>query len=348
MPQTATEARLPSAPRDGLPAWCDRYLAQPGAGDPFAGRAFLDSVLRAAIPEGAAPLLAEADGVLLTLLRDAEGRLGSLTTPYTLAWRPLPLAGADPRAAGHALGRRLRGRPVRLEALDPEAPGLAEFRAGLRAARLLALPFAHFGNWHEVLPEGMGWAAYLATRPPALRTTINRKLHRAARDFTLDIATAPGPALEAAIAAYEAVRAGSWKPEEPHPDFDATLMRAMAAIGALRLGVLRDGNGVPVAAQYWVVDGGRAWVLKLSHLESAKAASPGTALTAMMIRRLLDEDGVRELDFGRGDDAYKKLWVAHRRQRIGLLLADPLHPEGVAALMRHAAGRARRWLRGAR
>ncbi len=347
MDHTAPEARLLTAPRDGLPGWCAPYLAPPGAGDPFAGRAFLDSVLRAAIPPGATPLLAEAGGVLLTLLRDADGRLGSLTTPYTLAWRPL-LAEGDPRAAGRALGRKLRGRPVRLEALDPEAPGLAAFRAGLAASRLLALPFAHFGNWHEVLPERTGWAAYLAARPPALRTTITRKLHRAARDFVLETAAAPGPALEAGIAAYEAVRAGSWKPEEPHPDFDATLMRAMAAIGALRLGVLRDKAGAPVAAQYWVVDGGRAWVLKLSHLESAKAASPGTALTAMMIRGLLDEDGVRELDFGRGDDDYKKLWVAHRRQRIGLLLADPLHPAGLAAIARHLAGRAWQRLRGGR
>lgn len=346
MHHTAPDARLLTAPREGLPAWCDRYLAPPGLGDPFAGRAFLDSVLRAAIPAGASPLLAEAGGVLLTLLREADGRLGSLTTPYSLAWRPL-LSEADPQAAGRALGRLLRGRPVRLEALDPEAPGLAAFRAGLAAARLVALPFAHFGNWHEVLPDGMGWADYLAARPSALRTTITRKLNRAARDFVLETANAPGPALEAGIAAYEAVRAGSWKPEEPHPDFDATLMRAMAAIGALRLGVLRDKAGLPVAAQYWVVDGGCAWVLKLSHLESAKAASPGTALTAMMIRGLLDEDRVRALDFGRGDDDYKKLWVAHRRQRIGLLLADPLHPAGLAAIARHWAGRARRRLRGA-
>jgi len=347
MHHPATEARLLTLPRDGLPAWCDRYLAPPGSGDVFSGRAFLDAMLRAAIPAGATPLLAEADGVLLTLLRNRDGALGSLTTPYSLAWRPL-LAGAAPREAGRALGRLLRGRPVRLEALDPDTPGLPAFRAGLGAARLVALPYAHFGNWHEVLAEGTGWAAYLAARPPALRTTITRKLHRAARDFAFEPAAQPGPALEAGIAAYEEVRAGSWKPEEPHPRFDATLMRAMAAIGALRLGVLRDKAGVAVAAQYWVVDGGRAWVLKLSHLEAAKAASPGTALTAMMVRALLEGDGVRELDFGRGDDDYKKLWVAHRRQRIGLLLADPLHPAGLAALARHWAGRARRMLRGAR
>ncbi len=345
MRQTASDARLLTLPRDGLPAWCDAWLAPPGAGDAFSGRAFLDSVLRAAIPAGAEPLLAEAHGVVLLLLRQPDGRIGSLTTPYSLAWRPLLAGGAAPRAAGRVLGRLLRGAPPgRFEALDPALPGLAELRAGLAAARLVPLPYAHFGNWHEALPAGFGWAAYLGARPPALRTTITRKLARAARDFAFEPVAAPGAALEAGIAAYEAVRAASWKPDEPHPGFDAALMRAMAAIGALRLGVLRARDGTPLAAQYWVVDGGRAWLLKLAHAEAAKAASPGTALTAMMIRGLLEEDGVRELDFGRGDDEYKQLWVAHRRQRIGLLLADPLHPAGLAAIARHLAGAVRRRL----
>jgi CelD/BcsL family acetyltransferase involved in cellulose biosynthesis len=67
-------------------------------------------------------------------------------------------------------------------------------------------------------------------------------------------------------------------------------------------------------------------------------------LTALMIRHLLEEDGVRELDFGRGDDDYKRLWVSARRQRIGLILADPLHPMGLAALARQTLGRWRRQL----
>ena len=101
-------------------------------------------------------------------------------------------------------------------------------------------------------------------------------------------------------------------------------MRATAAGGRLRLGVLRRGvDGVAVAAQYWVLGGGQAWLLKLAHAEESRAASPGPALTALMVRHLLERDGVRALDFGRGDDPYKRLWVGQRRQRMGLVLADP-------------------------
>ena len=40
----------------------------------------------------------------------------------------------------------------------------------------------------------------------------------------------------------------------------------------------------------------------------SKRYSPGTVLTAMMLRRLIEEEGVSEIDFGRGDDDYKRGW----------------------------------------
>jgi CelD/BcsL family acetyltransferase involved in cellulose biosynthesis len=67
----------------------------------------------------------------------------------------------------------------------------------------------------------------------------------------------------------------------------------------------------------------------------------------MMLRHLLDAEHVVELDFGRGDDDYKKTWVGQRRQRIGILLVDPLRPSGAAAWLRHTAGRMRMAVRSA-
>lgn len=341
-------ARLSPLPHMGMPSWCDGFLDPPGAGDLFASRLWYDTTLAHALPAGAEPFLAATSSVLVPLLRTG-GRLRNLATDYSLSWRPLTAPGIGAAAlqeAGRALGRLLRfGPPVLLDMLDPCSPDLAPLLGGLRAARLRAARFDHFGNWHEVFPADITWPAYLAARPPALRTTINRKLARAGREMRFERITAPGPALEAGIAAYEDVRARSWKPHEPFPHFDAALMRALAAQGALRLGVLRArARDRPVAAQYWAIDrgGARALLLKLAHAEESRAASPGTALTAMMIRLLFEEDGVRELDFGRGDDPYKQLWVSRRRQRVGFVLADPLHPMGLLALARQAAGRARR------
>ena len=348
-----TDARLLRPGRAGLPLWCDHFLAPPGSGDIFSGRAWYDTVLGHALPPGAEPVLAVCganDEMLVPLLRQG-GRLRSMVTPYSLEWRALPARGADTAAlrdAGRGLAQVLRGSaPIRLEAMDPAAPGMAAWLAGLRHGGMALGPFRHFGNWRQVLEPGAGWAGYLAARPPTMRNTIQRKLARAAREFTFVQSTAPGAGLERGIADFVAVRGRSWKPEEPFPHFDAALLRAMAAIGALRLGVLRGAGDVAVAAQYWLVDGGRAHLLKLVHDEAAAAASPGTALTALMIRALIENDAVAELDFGRGDDAYKRLWVTERRQRVGMMVTDPWHPAGLIELARQGVSRGRRLLRGA-
>ncbi|PZW46769.1 acetyltransferase (GNAT) family protein [Humitalea rosea] len=349
---TDPAARLIPLARSCLPAWCDAYLAAGDSGDFFAGRVWYDSILAHALPVGSEPVLAvcgRSDAVLLPLLRQGS-RLRSLVTPYTLSWRPLNAAGAGPgtlRAAGRGLARLLRRRgPTLLEALADDTPGLEAILEGVASAGLALGRYRHFGNWREALPPGLSWSGYLAARPPVLRTTILRKLARAGREMRFSLMTAPGPALEAGIAAYVAVRDRSWKPAEPFPDFDAALMRAAAAAGLLRLGVLRDREERPVAAQYWVVSGGRAALLKLAHDEAQRAASPGTALTALMIRGLIDDVGVAELDFGRGDDPYKAQWVTQRRQRIGVALTDPWHPAGMLELARQTMGQGRRRIAG--
>jgi hypothetical protein len=352
---TLAEGLLP-LPETSLPDWCDRFLCPQDGEDFFSTRLWYDTVLGHALPAGSRAVLALAGGergVLLPLLRQPDGRLCSLVTPYTLTWRPLPAPGAAMREAGLALGRLLRGgRPARLDTLDAAAPGLEDLLAGLRQSGLVPLRFDHFGNWWQPLEPGADWDAYLAERPSALRATIRRKLARAGRESRFELLREPGPALEKGIRAYEAVRARSWKPWEPFPDFDAALMRAAAGIGALRLGVLRDLDGQPLAAQYWVVSGGYASLLKLAHVEDARAASPGTVLSALMARGVIEDDKATALDFGRGDDAYKPLWVSQRRQRTGLLLADPRSPAGLLALARQTAGHGRRqalqWIEKAR
>ncbi len=61
-----------------------------------------------------------------------------------------------------------------------------------------------------------------------------------------------------------------------------------------------------------------------------------------MLRHLLDQEHVAQIDFGRGDDPYKKAWATQRRQRIGLVLVNPWRASGIAELSRHWLGRARR------
>ena len=290
---------------------------------------------------GARYVLCHDDGQPAALFPLAVGSAGtrSLTTPYTVLYQPLLAPDADMGAVGRALAAC--GPVLLLEAMDADWPLLTPLLRGARQAGLRPRTYRHFGNWHRNV-AGLDWSAYLATRPARLRETIRRRAAAAARDpaVLLTLAT-EGPAVLDALAAYEAIYARSWKTPEPFPDFNRALLPGLAAEGCLRIGVMWAGDR-PIAAQYWTVRHGVATVLKLAHDEADRARSPGTVLTAWMIRQLLDEDRVAELDFGRGDDAYKAEWVDQRRERVGVLLARPTSRRGAAALLRHDAGVLRR------
>jgi hypothetical protein len=268
----------------------------------------------------------------------ARGRTASsLTTPYTGRWQPLIAAGDEAERAPvwGAFAAWCRGfASVRLDAMEEEmAACIAD---GLRGVGLARLPFRHFGNWHGRAADG--WPAYLSERPGQLREAIRRRGKRLMADGgTFRMVSRPDE-IEAGIEAYEQVYARSWKPAEPFPAFNPTLMRACAHAGTLRLGLICRGGAV-LAAQIWVVHGRWAAVLKLAHDEAQRGYSPGTVLTAMMIEHLLTEDGITALDFGRGDDAYKKDWVAARRQRRGLVLANPTRADGIALIVQAWGGR---------
>nr|WP_294504879.1 GNAT family N-acetyltransferase [uncultured Rhodopila sp.] len=335
---------------DSLPADARRLLDH--SESLFAGAAWWDAVLSAAMPAGAEACFVTVRGTggiaaLVPMLRQ-RGQLTSLTTPYTCEYAPLLATGPGDAARVEAMAAFARfcraGGVTRLDALAAEWDGLAPLLAGARLAGLRTLPFDHFGNWHEDV-GGLDWSTYLLSRTGALRETIRRRLRRAEKlpGARFELLTRPAD-MERAADAFESVYRRSWKQPEPYPAFNVALIRAMAGIGALRLGVWSIGER-PVAVQVWVVRAGRAMVLKLAHDEAFRAHSPGTVLTALMLRHLLDREHVAEIDFGRGDDPYKQDWAAHRRQRIGVLLVNPWRLSGMAALLRHAAGRAIRPLR---
>ena len=275
--------------------------------------------------------------------------LGSLTTPYTCTFAPMMAAGLSQPCRIAVMAEFARfcrsAAVVRLDALPEEWDGLAALQMGARRAGLVPLRFAHFGNWFEDV-SGLDWCAYLRRRPGALRETIRRRMRQAEKrtDARFQLFTGPEHMHEAAEA-FESVYRRSWKDAEPYPDFNIALMQALAVSGHLRLGVWSIG-ATPVAVQLWVVNTGHAIVLKLAHDEAFKAHSPGTVLTALMLRHLLNTERVTQIDFGRGDDGYKQGWAMQRRQRIGLLLVNPWRPAGLLVLLRHGLGRIRastRW-----
>jgi hypothetical protein len=257
----------------------------------------------------------EGDAVAaLPLCRTPEG-FAPLGTWYSFFVRPLCNDPARAPALLAALARSLAAAgAARLSPMpEPEAEALA---AAFRASGWIGTIEPCDTN-HILELNGRDFDAYWAERPGALRETVR---HKGAKGIvSLRIETTFS---EADWDAYEAIYARSWKPEEGNPAFLRAFALAESAAGALRMGI-GEIDGVPVAAQFWTVEGGTAWIHKLAHDEASRKHSPGTLLSAALFRHVIDLDHVDTVDFGTGDNPYKRDWMEASRPRYALAFYRP-------------------------
>ena len=301
----------------------------------FALSNWYDLMARHGLPE-ATEILAytyERPGSTAALLMQAAMRggrrvLGSLTNAHSLEHGVLYAPSADleealARIASDILAERPQWDCVSLAELDPREPSYPDLTAALREAGLLVECTFSSGTWYEETAS-LSFADYVAARPSQLRNTWIRKRHRLERSHRLtksffdnDVAD-----LDRAIADYEAVYAASWKPAELFPGFVPALIRLLGELRALRLGIYYI-DGIPVAVQFWIVWNRRAVICKLAHDKRFDGMSLGTLLTMDMFERVLGTDRPHEISLGRGDDPYKRLWLPKRRERCGIIAANP-------------------------
>ena len=345
---------------DALPPDAKTFWDRESSASFFLSRWWFDTILSAGLNPGDEPtlgLLRGDDGRVCGILpariiRRRAGPLSwselhGLTGIYSCYFRPLAELAADAVRLGALLAERMqRLGIVHFDSLDAQWPLLADLERGLARSGFRVARYAHFANWSENL-GGRSFDAYIAARDGALREIIRRKGRRLEREGRIRYQIVSTDAeLDQGIAIFDAVYARSWKVAEPYPAFQSALMRNACRENVLRLGVCRI-DGAPVAVQLWIVWRGRATVLKLAHDEFAKSYSGGSLLTAWMIERLIADDAITAIDFGRGDDAYKRLWTTQRDQRVGLIAAHPRSAAGLTLYLRQRAEGSRliRWLR---
>jgi len=279
---------------------------------------------------------------------DGYQQLGALANFYTTRFVPLlgdEVSCSDLTFLLRAIRReRPRAAGLDLAPLDKGGAAFERLRAAMRAAGYVTFEYFRYGNWF--LPVTQNSNDYLAARPGEVRSTLRRMGKRfAAAGGRVEVFTAGGDAARARDA-FLAVYAQSWKQPEPFPAFMPAFIDLCNERGWLRLGVAWLGD-VPIAAQVWVVAGGKANIYKLAYDSRHRSHSPGTLLTASLMRHVIDDDRVREVDYLTGDDAYKRDWMTERRELWGLVGYDPRHWRGLAlALREHAArGAKRAWRR---
>lgn len=247
------------------------------------------------------------------------------------AWYSLRVGAVGDPALVPAIAAALRRERLDSLSLSPVADA-APIVSALRRGGWHAVAIPSAGNW-ITHTKGMNFHDYWAKRPGQLRNTVKRKAK--AGDFEISIQDYFDPD---SWADYEAVYRASWKPEEGSFPFLRALAEQEGEAGTLRLGIARK-HGRPVAAQLWTIERGEATIHKLAYAEDAKSLSPGTILGMAMFRRAIDEDRVEIIDYGTGDDGYKRDWMDERRQLWRVTAFNPATLRGLAGAARSGAAR---------
>lgn len=288
-------------------------------------------------------------GLLPLSLQHAGGRVNQvsgLDNFYSSLYRPLLAPSVTSGELAACLKKILADTGMdilRFNAMDPAYLGFKLLESAIHQAGLKPFRFFCFGNWY--LPvEGRSFAVYFQGLSSKVQSTIKRREKKFLADGRgrLEIVTG-GDRLNDVIEAWDKIYRTSWKIPEPFTEFVPGFIRMCATRGWLRLGFAYYDNE-PIAAQLWIVSHGRAAIYKLAYDEKFSQLSPGTVLTAHLMCHVLDVDKVTEVDYLVGDDAYKKDWMSHRRERWGIVAYNPYTLGGVAGIAVQMIGKVRKSL----
>lgn len=273
------------------------------------------------------------EAVKLYLIDNGRSGHQAMANWYSFIWRPVFGGCPDEKRKRELLAtaaRKLARQTHRVVVSPvPDEDG---------SASLLAETFAVAG-WlvirtpcdenHVLHVGGRSFDEYWAARPGQLRSTVKRKGNRGVVDLRIETRFSAASWLD-----YEAIYVRSWKPEEGNPEFLRWLAGREAEAGRLRLGIASI-DGVAVAAQFWTVENGTAYIHKLAHDERHIQVSPGTLLTHALFAHVIETDKVDLVDFGTGNDPYKRDWMEDVRPRYRLEMLWPRAPLAWPYMARH-------------
>ncbi|WP_336986342.1 GNAT family N-acetyltransferase [Altererythrobacter aquiaggeris] len=284
---------------------------------------------------GRKPVIAiakNAHGMAALPLMQAGGVVGPLANWYAFTWRPLVNGSPNKLELLGIIASQLRQRAFRVTMSPvPDEDGSASLLRDAFADAGWQTEMTKCDDNHVLHVNGRTYAEYIARRPGQLRTTLKRK----AGKVTVEILAAFDAG---SWSDYEDIYQRSWKPEEGNPALLRQFAEDEGALGRIRLGIARLG-GTAIAAQFWTVESGTAYIHKLAHLEEHKQLSAGTVLTAALFEHVIDRDGVEMIDFGTGSDRYKADWMEDIRPRYRIDCLNPSDPRSWPALVKRAIRR---------
>lgn len=184
--------------------------------------------------------------------------------------------------------------------------------------KLLQECYIHFIQRYDIFRDRK--SIVIDQLPSTLAHTLTRKLKKVKHAFEMKVHFYEGDTIEQGLSDYAAVYQKAWQKQEPFPDFIHRFVEAANTENRLLISVLTF-NDQPVAAQIWLEwKAGIFAIYKLAFDQAYQKYSPGNLLLHQSFDYILAHKKVREVDFGRGDDHYKRDWLPMARAAHGCVL----------------------------
>lgn len=265
-----------------------------------------------------------------------QGSLSSLTNFQSCEYGPAFLTNEDPAEAIQELAQYLHAEDpgwtfIEINSLNRDSMFFRSAIAALQNAGFVVGTRFHFGNMYDLF-DSLNYSEYLKQRDTRARKAFKnyarkgRKLEREGKvEFRLFVDETD---IDTAIADYCSIHETSWKESEQFPEFVPGVFRTAARLGRLRMGVLYY-NGAAVATEVGVLSGRRATMIKTAYDKRYRDYSVGAVVMMRVLEHLVDIDRVSEIDFGRDDQDYKRLWLPRRRERWAIVAFNPRKLDGI-------------------
>lgn len=179
-----------------------------------------------------------------------------------------------------------------------------------------AKTYARADNWyHDNIAD---FDSYYQQRPSKLKNTIKRKQKKLAKAFNYytHVVSTEVEFLQF-FPVYQAIYRASWKGNEYSFAFIKQVCLQAIQHNKLRMGLLFI-EDKPVAMQLWFVQCQTASIFKLAYDPQYQQYSVGSILSLALSEHVIEQDKVNCIEFGTGNEAYKKDWMAKKRDRVTL------------------------------
>ena len=221
---------------------------------------------------------------------------------------------------------------IEINSMPVDGEAFSATYAAISDAGFIVQKRLHFDNRYEIY-HSINFDTYLSQRSSSDRKQFQnyaRKRRKLEKDHVLNfrIVTKDVTDIEQLIIDYATIHASSWKEEEAFEFFMPNLLRIAARGGILRMGILYV-DGVPVATEVGLLSNKRATMIKTAYNAQFREFSVGAIVMMEVIKHLIDIDHVQEIDFGRNEQSYKKLWMPLSRMRWGILACNPYTAKGL-------------------